>query len=212
MSHRKLEDANPTGALDERRLPDGRRKITLRRDERQALQRRQRAEAAAALFLDLEEGRTWAQIADELDISPAQLRDLTKTQAFDRAYNQLFAELGHDPRYRAAQGALGDMLPLAIRELRALLTSPETAGGVKMRAIERVIALNGLNEPEPAMQDRQDMVKFLVEHNIKLSEVQITVPGEYQEALALPEGEVAEGQYREAGSGKPAEDAHSSDT
>jgi hypothetical protein len=197
MARRKLSDASPTGALDERRLPDGRRKIKLRRAEREALARRQRAEAAAALFLDLETGRTWADIAQELDLSPAQLKDLTKTPEFDAAYNMLFAELGHDPRFRAVQGALADMLPLAVRELKNLLTLPGTPAGVRLKAAEKIMDLNGISKPQQQHSDRQELVRFLVEHRINFEDLAIPVPPEYAQTMrSLPEG-VVEGEVIE---------------
>jgi hypothetical protein len=197
MARRKLSDASPTGALDERRLPDGRRKIKLRRAERYALARQQRAEAAAALFLDLETGRTWADIAQELDLSPAQLKDLTKTAEFDAAYNMLFAELGHDPRFRAVQGALADMLPLAIRELKNLLTLPGTPAGVRLKAAEKVMDLNGISKPQQQHSDRQELVRFLVEHKINFEDLAIPVPPEYAETMrSLPDG-IVEGEVVE---------------
>lgn len=195
MARRKLSDTTPTGALDERRLPDGRRKIKLRRAEREALVRRQRAEAAAALFLDLETERTWADIAQELDLSPAQLKDLTKTPEFDAAYNMLFAELGHDPRFRAVQGALADMLPLAIRELKNLLLQPNTPAGVRLKAAEKIMDLNGISKPQQQHSDRQELVRFLVEHKINLEDIRLPTPPEYAAAVQnyLPE-EIVEGE------------------
>ena len=47
----KLEEDQIIGVLAERRKEDGRRRISLSQDERAVLQRRQLAEAAAALFL-----------------------------------------------------------------------------------------------------------------------------------------------------------------
>ena len=131
---------------------------------------------------------SWADVARELDLSPSQLRDLTKTAEFDAAYNQLFAELGHDPRFRAAQGAVADMLPLATVELKRLLTGTRTPAGVRLRAIERIFSLNGLNEPQQQGNDRQELARFLVEHHITLESVGIVVPPEYDRALrdALP--------------------------
>lgn len=190
MTKRKVDPDKVTGALAERQTSKGRR-VKLTKAEREAFTRRQRAEQAAALFLDLDEARTWAEIASEMDLSPHQLRDLSKTEEFDEAYNRLFAELGHDPRYKAAQGALADMLPLALGQLRDLLTSTRTASGTKLRAIEKVIALNGLENVQPAQSDRQELVTFLVENKIDLSDVKIVLPSEYAEV----EDEVVEANY-----------------
>ena len=186
----------PTGVLAEDTLPDGRRRIKLTRRERSALVRQQRAEQAAALFLDLSEARTWKSIAEEMGLSAAQLRDLTKSAEFDEAYNQLFAELGHDPRFRAAQAAVSDLLPLSIQTMKDLLLSARTPAGVRLKTAERIIALNGLENPAAAASDRQEMVKFLVEHHISLDGVGVPVPSEYQNAVATySEGEIVEAEY-----------------
>ena len=195
MTRRRLKEIGQV--FEDRQYADGRRKIKLRQSERQALVRQQRAEAAAALFLDLEVGRTWAEIAQELGLSPNQLRDLTKTEEFDAAYTMLFAELGHDPRFRAAQAAVGDLLPLAVRELKALLTGPRTPAGVKLKAVEKVLALNGLSNSPPPHSDRQELAEFLGRHNLSLTQVNnFNVPPEYAERMGSIH-EVVEGQVRE---------------
>ncbi len=194
MPRKKLSP--PTGVLAENTRPDGRRHIKLNRKEREALMRSQRAEQAAALFLDLNEARSWASIAEEMGLSAAQLRDLTKSAEFDEAYNQLFAELGHDPCFRAAQAAVSDLLPLSIQILKELLTSARTPAGVKLKTAERIIALNGLENPAAAASDRQEMVRFLVEHHISLDGVRVPVPSEYQNAEATYSGgEIVEAEY-----------------
>jgi len=190
MTKRKVDPELVTGALELRQTSKGRR-IKLTKAEREAFIRQQRAEAAAALFLDLDEGRKWADIAEELQLSPHQLRDLTKTEEFDEAYNRLFAELGHDPRYKAAQGALADMLPLAVSKLKDLLIGERVAAGTKLRAIEKIISLNGLENMQPAQSDRQELVAFLVENNINLEEMRIVLPSDYAEV----EEEVVEATY-----------------
>jgi hypothetical protein len=93
----------------------------------------------------------------------------------------LFAELVHDPRFRALQGAWADMLPLAIRELKNLLTLPGTPAGVRLKAAEKVMDLNGISKPQQQHSDRQELVRFLVEHRINLNNIAITVPPEYAE-------------------------------
>jgi hypothetical protein len=150
--------------------------------------------------LDLETERTWADIARELGLSPAQLKDLTKTPEFDTAYNMLFAELGHDPRFRAVQGALADMLPLAIRELKNLLLQPNTPAGVRLKAAEKIMDLNGISKPQQQHSDRQELVRFLVEHKINLENIRLPTPPEYAEAVQnyLPE-EIVEGEVTNDG-------------
>ncbi len=144
---------------------------------------RRTAAAAAALFLDLKENHTWKRIAEELGLSASQLRDLTKTREFDEAYERLFAELGHDPKYRAAQAKISDMLPLAIEKLADLLVSPSTSPGTRLKAIEKVIQLNGLEGQKQDKSDRQEIIAFLQQNNINLGSMGIVVPAEYEEAV-----------------------------
>jgi hypothetical protein len=202
MGRPKKKDMEPTGALATNTMSDGRRKIKLRAADRAQLVRRQKAEAACALFLDVERGLTWKEVALELGISIGALKDLTKTPEFDEAYNNLFPELGHDPRYQAARGVVGDMLPLAVKELKNILTDGRTPAGVRLKAIERILTLNGLQEPQNQGSDRQELARFLVEHRIKLETVGVVVPAEYQKALELATGgpidEVVEGEIRDA--------------
>jgi hypothetical protein len=190
----KREPSPPTGVLAERTDQKGHRIIKLRKQDRFALQRQQRAEAAAALFLDLRVARTWKEIAEELGISPATLREITKTPEFDEAYNLLFAELGHDPRYRAAQAGVSDMLPLAVTHLRSMLVDPHTTGATRLRAIEIIFKLNGLDAQQPQQSDRQDLVNFLASHKSEVSQLAIQVPAEFLDAARrfLPSDSVEE--------------------
>lgn len=181
MTKRKVE--NVTGALATRIDDRGRRRIKLTKAEREALRRQEMATAAAFLFLDLDQSRTWKEIADEMEISAHQLRDLTKTEEFDVAYNDLFVELGKDPRYRAAQGALADMLPLAMSQLKSLLTDNRTPAGTRLKAIDKVMQLNGLENLQPQQSDRQELVQFLVAKNINIDAVGVPIPEMYMEHM-----------------------------
>ena len=71
------------------------------------------------------------------------LKDMTKTEAFIEAYDQHFAELGHDPRAKSARAALADMLPAAVRQLRSLLTMAGIAWGVAFSPDGKLLAAGG---------------------------------------------------------------------
>lgn len=183
MSKRKVDPDKVSGALAQRTDENGRRHIKLTIRERQALRRQEQATAAAFFFLDLQQSRTWKEIADEMGLSPHQLRDLTKTEEFDTAYNDLFVELGKDPRYKAAQAALADMVPLAVHELKSLLTSPRTPAGTRLKAIEKIISLNGIENIAPQQSNRQELVTFLIKNDINIESVGITLPEMYQDVI-----------------------------
>ncbi len=171
--------------LDDRLLPDGRRAIKLRNDERAALQQESMIETAVAMFLDLEHEHTWDEIAATLEISIPTLKKLTKSQAFIDKYNEHFADLGHDPRLKASQAALVDMLPTAIRELKNLITNAATPPTVKLGAIKEVIRLNGI-EPEGAGQsDNAEFAGFLraAGINVEQTNINVQLPVDYQLAI-----------------------------
>jgi len=170
-----LDETEITGALAERRMEDGRRKIKLRQEERALFNRQQMIERAVILFLDTQEDHSWEEIATDLGISVMALKDLTKTQDFMDAYDSHFAELGHDPRTKGARAALADMLPLAVRQLRSLLTAGDTPASVKIKAIEKIFELNGVGPAKGGAMDRNELMNFLKEANISLTQNNTTV-------------------------------------
>lgn len=189
---RHLDEVEVTGALDENRKADGRRKISLTKGDRRALTRQARVEAAVALFLDLETGRTWTEIAAELGISVMALKDLTKTEEFIACYNQHFAELGHDPRLRSSQAALTDMLPEAVKQLKAMLTDAATPAGVRLKAIERVIQLNGMTAQQQQKSDQGELAQFLRGINVE-GDLNVTLQNPFAaEIRSYVDGEFAE--------------------
>lgn len=182
-------------SLEERLLPDGRRAIKLRREERTALQRESQIEAAVAMFLDLEKDYSWEQIAEELGVSVITLKKITKSKEFADKYNEHFAELGHDPRLKASQAALVDMLPVAIRELKKLITTPGVSANVRLQAIKEVIRLNGIQPADAGMSDSAEYAQFLRKAgvNVENATINVSLPEEYKRAI---EGYI-DGDYSE---------------
>jgi hypothetical protein len=171
-----------SGVLKER-MNNGRRAIKLRQGERRTLLRQQRVETAVSMFLDLRQSYSWQDIADDLDISVMALKDLTKTKEFNDCYNSFYVELGHDPRLKASQMALTDLLPNAVQELRGLLTSAETPPSVKIKVIQEIFKQNGLGAPESNKSDRGDLAKFLKDVGVNIENVNVLkLPDEYERA------------------------------
>jgi hypothetical protein len=110
------------------------------------------------------------------------IKDLTKTQEFIDIYDQHFAELGHDPRLKSAQAAIVDLLPLAVRELRELLTDTDVPASVRFRAIEKVIELNGIGPQKGGQLDRHELMEFLKGANVTLTQnnIQATVAAPFE--------------------------------
>lgn len=183
MPKRKVDPTNVQGVLKDRMTENGRRRIRLNKEERAMFKRQELATTAAYLFLDLDTPRSLHEIAGEMSLSIHQLRELTKTEEFEIAYNDLFLELGKDPRYKAAQGALADMLPLAMGQLRDILTNPRTPAGTRLKAVEKIMNLNGLENIAPQQSNRQELVEYLVENNINIDAVNIALPEIYQNKM-----------------------------
>ncbi len=175
-SRKRPDEAEVTGALADRIMPDGRRKIKLNSQERAIFSKQQQIETAVMLFLDIEKDHTWEEIAGELGISVQSLKDLTKTQQFVDVYDQHFAELGHDPRLKSAQAAIVDLLPLAVRELRELLTDGDVPASVRFRAIEKIIELNGIGPAKGGQMDRHELMEFLKGANVQITQNNIQAP------------------------------------
>jgi hypothetical protein len=197
-ARKTLETMQITGVLAERRRPDGKRQIKIKAAERRALLKQQKAERAAALFLDLSTDRSWAQIATEMGLSAEQLRDLTKTNEFDIAYNALFADLGHDPRFKASKAAIADLLPMAVRRMQDMMTATTTPAAVRYKIIQDVLKLNGMAEPQPQQSDRQELAAFLVANKIDITQMNMAIPKEYLDALGkLNTPEVIDAEVKE---------------
>ncbi len=187
----KPEDIPRT--LDERRTSDGKRKLMLTQKERDVLARHQLIERAVSLYLDLEDARSQREIAQELDLTVKQLKVLTQSEEFKLIYEEYFSELGHDPRLKATRAGLVDLLPLAYSRFRGILESPQTPATVLLKAVEKVLDLNGVKPQSARVSDRKELAEFLGKNKLELTQININIDDEYQEALS----EVIEGSFME---------------
>ncbi|MEL7589777.1 MAG: hypothetical protein AAGU17_00575 [Anaerolineaceae bacterium] len=195
--HKKLGNLELTGAMASRVMPSGKRAIKLRKDERRELIKQQKVETAVALFLDLNADHSWEEIAEKCGLSLIGLKDLTKTEEFMQVYNAHFAELGHDPRLKATQAALTDLLSPAIRAIREILVSPTAPASAKAKAAFEIIRLNGLEALDPKGTDKTELHEFLRKSGVNIEQMNITLPPEYLEKGVA---EIVEGQVREISS------------
>lgn len=195
MPNQKRLPKDVKRTLEERLLPDGRRAVKLRQGERLALQREGMIETAVALFLDLQNDHSWDEIANALGISVVTLKKLTKSQEFTDKYNEHFADLGHDPRLKASQAALVDLLPKAIRELGGLVVSDSVSPTVKLGAIKEVIRLNGMEPVGAGMSDNAEYAQFLKKAgvNVENATINVSLPEEYRDAI----NNYVDGKYEE---------------
>ena len=183
--------------MAERVMPNGKRAIKLRKLERRELAHQQKVETAVALFLDLKDDHSWEEIAEKCGLSLIGLKDLTKTEEFMQVYNAHFAELGHDPRLKATQAALTDLLSPAIRAIREILVSPTSPASAKAKAAFEIIRLNGVEAIDPRGTDKTELHEFLRNSGVNIEQMNITLPPEYLEKGVA---EIVEGQVREIGS------------
>jgi hypothetical protein len=163
------------------------RHINLTISERADLAKQQKIEQAVALFLDLQHDHTWKEIADALDLSLASLKRLTQTTEFNSVYQNALSTVGHDPRLAAITSNLGDLLPMAYRRLRTILSNPQSDDRVAMRAIEKLFDWTRLTEND-GNDDPATLTSFLQRNGVRvegnLNLIQINVPQEFREAFS----------------------------
>jgi hypothetical protein len=187
-----LAETKITGPMAERVTASGRRRLQLSQGERKALARNQKIESVVALFLDLQGNHTWEEIAREVGLSIMGLKDLTKSDEFIAVYNQHFVELGHDPRLRASQAAIVDLLPAAVNELKTMLVSNETPASVKFNAIKEILKLNGIEGSKAGQNDKQEVAEFLKKlGTTTINNVNVNMPAEYADKIT----QYIEGEY-----------------
>ena len=199
-----LDEIEISGSLAERRKTDGRRRIRLNQQEREDLLERQQIERAVSMFLDLERAYSWREISQELGISIRQLKDLTKSEQFNEVYNEHFIELGHDPRLKASQAAITDLLTTAVNQLKTLLVGPDTPASVRYNAIVKVLELNGISPQKGGASDKQQLANFLREAGVSLTQnnvqnnLVVNVPDEYRQGIRQYEDAI-EGEFSPGG-------------
>jgi len=178
----KVDDVKRT--LDERRTVDGKRKLMLTQAERNVLTEHQLIERAVGLYLDLEEARSQREIAAELDITVKQLKYLTQSEEFKAVYEEYFSELGHDPRLKATRAGIVDLLPLAYTRFRQLLENPNTPATVLLKAVDKVLVLNGVQPQAGKVSDRKELADFLGSSEVSLTQINVIVPDDYEDTLS----------------------------
>lgn len=157
-------------------LTTRKRAIGLKKKERLALQRRKQIEEAIAYFLDIETHLTWQQIADKMGISYQTLVAISKTPEFNDIYAQHYIQIGHDPRLVATQAAIVDLLPVALGELRKILTGDDISPTAKLGAIKEIIRVSGIESRQTASTDRNELTQFLTQAGVNIEQLNVSVP------------------------------------
>jgi hypothetical protein len=161
----------------------------LTNEERRVFSRQAQIEHAIAMFLDIEGAHSLAEIAAEMGITVEQLKNLTRGEDFDALWNAHFMDLGHDPRLKAGQAAIADMVAIAARELKRSVTNPRTPESVRLKAIELIFKYGGIEATKPAQNDKKDLAEFLNKAGVNIGNVNVIaaspLPAQFQDPFAF---------------------------
>ena len=170
-------------------VPAKRRRVSLTKPERAALEESRQIELAVSLFLDLEQDRTVTQIAAEMNMSVAALKRLTQKPEFQAKYDEVLMGLGHHPRLQAVNAQLPELMPLAYQALKSVLTGQRVAATAKVQAVKLLFdtlhVADGRLEEDPApLNNFLTAAGVNVQGTGNVINVNLPIPQEYQEAFA----------------------------
>jgi len=182
--------------LAERLTANGKRRLQLNKSEREMYKQSLLIDRLVLMMLSLEEEMTYEEMAEELDITVAQLKNLTRTEEFQDRWNQHFMQLGQDPRVELTQSRITELLPAAFLQMKDGLVNEDTPWTVKWKIIEKIFELSGIARPQQIHNDRKEIQEFLSQKSESDDSIQITIPGKYIEAVnKYRQADVVEGKY-----------------
>ena len=166
-----------------------RRRVSLTKADRAALEESRQIELAVSLFLDLEQDRTVSQIAAEMDMSIAALKRMTQKPEFQAKYDEVLMGLGHHPRLQAVNAQLPELMPLAYQALKQVLTGQRVAATAKVQAVKLLfdtlhIADGRIDEDPAPLNNFLQNAGVNVQGSGNIINVNLPIPAEYQEAFA----------------------------
>ena len=174
----------PEGPLARRTTEDGRRRLQLNAKERANYRESLLIDRLVLMILTLDENsKTYEEMAEELDITVAQLKNLTRTEEFQERYNQHFMELGQDPRVEITQSRIVELLPQVFLQMQEGLTDPEVPWTAKWKIMEKVLDLAGIDKPDLIDNERKEIEEFLLNKSESEDSIQIIIPGKYMETM-----------------------------
>lgn len=199
MERKPINEVEAVGSMRRRQLPNGKRAIRLRSDERKEFQEQRQIERAVTLFLDIDTSHTWKEISEELGISMVKLKELTKSKEFMEVYDSHFADLGSDPRVKTARAQLADLLGDAVKTLKELMHNKD-APTVRLNAAKEVIRLSGINEMEKGISDKGELAEFLKKANLTVGEINLNMcPPDFSKSIEQYEkGDFVDAQFSTA--------------
>ena len=195
----------PTGPLAERITKDGRRRLQLNKREKQDIVEQQKLNHLVSMVLTLDENSlTYQEMAEELEMTVPEMKNLMRTQAFQDTYNEYFMQLGHDPRVEYIQSRIVELLPYVFVQMQTALTSDDVPWTARWQIMDKVLELSGIERPSNVQNDRKEIEKFLSDRSSSDDNIQITIPGKYMEAMQkyregkdIVEDNVIDGEFSE---------------
>jgi hypothetical protein len=176
--------------------------------KRHSVWREAMAQRCAEMFLTINGTISRQEIAKALDMSETTLRRFTRSEEFQTAYNEIFANVTEDPLPRTVQLMVQErFLPKAIEVLDEMLTKPGVPWSVKQKAQQDVFKLAGIEQVERRENDRAEAAKFLAEIGVIQTgdQYNIIIPPEYQDAMNRFGVDVVEGEVSRLPDKQPAD-------
>lgn len=178
------EVPEPKGAIAQRIKEDGRRRLKLNSEERAELRDALLIDRLVLMILTLDEtSLSYEEMAEELGITTAQLKNLTRTEAFQERYNQHFMQLGQDPRVEVTQSRIVELLPQVFLQMEEGLRNPDVPWTAKWNIMEKVLELAGIDKPNLVDNERKEIEEFLLNKSESDDSIQIIIPSKYMETM-----------------------------
>ena len=178
------EVPEPKGAIAQRIKEDGRRRLKLNSEERAELRDALLIDRLVLMILTLDEtSLSYEEMAEELGITTAQLKNLTRTEAFQERYNQHFMQLGQDPRVEVTQSRIVELLPQVFLQMEEGLRNPDVPWTAKWNIMEKVLELAGIDKPNLVDNERKEIEEFLLNKSESEDSIQIIIPSKYMETM-----------------------------
>jgi len=173
----------PKGPLAERTTVDGRRRLKLNKDEKANIQLMQKVNDLVPMILTLEDSLTYQEMAEKMNMTVPEMKNLMRTEEFQDAYNEYYIQLGHDPRVEYVQSRIVELLPAVFTQMQRAMTSDEVPWTARWQIMSKVLELSGIEKPQNIQNDRKEIEKFLSDRVESGDNIQISIPTSYMEAM-----------------------------
>jgi hypothetical protein len=181
MARRELPE--PTGELANRLTANGKRRLQLNQKEKDELKEKELISSLVVEMLNLDENKTYEEMAEKLDITVPTLKNLTRTKEFEEQWNEHYMQLGKDPRIQLVQSKITELLPMVFVQMREGLIDPDVPWTARWKIMEKVLDLSGIEKPQLQQNDRKEIQSFLKAHSESEDSIQITIPSKYMDAM-----------------------------